>query len=181
MILCLHKMNHCAKCGTPQSRFLCKCTARYCSPACQKGHWPDHKAECRAIRFKVEMDQTIQGILRQWDESEGVCFLHYPKGEVSGMPSSLMNLDGFVGLLKYDAVEAIVSQNQPTVRSKEWSLEISGAPVRIISIMIEFPGKPADRILQQYAPELALPGWGAFHFLSYEKVALLMGPLMDVT
>ena len=39
----------CAKCGKPGSSKLCgKCKiVVYCSQACERLHWPDHKHECR--------------------------------------------------------------------------------------------------------------------------------------
>ena len=40
----------CAHCeqGLMEALLCSRCGAFYCSPACQKAHWPEHKAACKA-------------------------------------------------------------------------------------------------------------------------------------
>ena len=44
----------CDTCSEPGTRSVCKgCTkGRYCSHACQKGHWREHKGACQAQQLK---------------------------------------------------------------------------------------------------------------------------------
>lgn len=190
----------CAKCGTPQSGFLCKCGTRYCGVACQKGHWPEHKGECKAIRkkaeFKLEMDKALMKVIEGWDDSKYYCFAYCTKEEMitagyheavaSGdIPNLGMTSGGAIAFFGKDHVPAMIEirlRNPNHVKCRSWLLELPGMPPRkITSVMINFSGRPADEIHKMYAPSLAEPGRSVTHFLSRSKAIEVMGPLMEVT
>ena len=40
----------CACCSTPASNMCSRCrSVVYCSPACQRSHWPTHKTSCKVV------------------------------------------------------------------------------------------------------------------------------------
>lgn len=182
-------MQECIKCGTPQSGFSCSCGARFCGAACQRGHWPDHKEECRAIRkkaeFKVEMDKALRQILEGWDESKDVCFAYYPKAEAVSNGYDIGLASG--GALVYFGQDSVTRAIEVRLRGlnhikcRTWLLELPDMPPRkITSVMINTLERPADEIHKLYAPSLAEPGRFVLHFLSRRKAIAVMGPLMEV-
>lgn len=189
-------MQSCIKCGSSQGRFLCKCGARYCGVACQKGHWPDHKAECRQALFKMEMDKTVKRVVDGWDDSKYACFAHFSKADAlaagynddvarGGAPDVKLTSGGVMAYLAYDVVQPMINARlglPNMLRHKEWLLSLPDTlPKTITSIMLNVPGSGVDRILQTYVPHFAEEGWVVFHFFDYEKAISVMGPLMDVS
>jgi hypothetical protein len=190
------------KCGAGQSRFLCRCGTRYCSAACQKKHWTEHKAGCRLFAFKLEMHKAAEKIVGCWDESKYSCFMHCSKkdaiaaGYYDGVaigdivPDHNLTAGGIIAFLQSDIVSVMVSTrlhrlpNLHNVRCREWILTIPNSttlPQKITTVMLKVRSTmAADMVLQVYAPEHACTGWSALHFFNYEKALLIIGPLMDI-
>jgi hypothetical protein len=190
----------CIKCGTPQSGFLCKCGTRYCGVACQKGHWQEHKGECKAIRkkaeFKREMDTALRLVVQGWDKSKHICFGHCTKADALAagyneevargeLPNIKITSAGVMAFYGHDEVNPMLEtrlRHSNHIKCRRWLLELPDMPPKTItSVMIDRTGRPADEILKMYAPSLAEPGRTVLHFFNYREAISVMGPLMEVT
>jgi len=56
----LHRL--CARCAAPRARQLCSACGveRYCSAACQRAHWPQHREDCSSAGAAPLFDLDIQ-------------------------------------------------------------------------------------------------------------------------
>lgn len=185
----------CVKCASPNSRFLCKCGTRYCGSECQKGHWPDHKADCKKALLKETLDEALQQLVETWDDGRYACFSHFSKKEgiecgyysevLSGaLPFKKLTSCGILAYIQYDVIEPLIklrAQSRNYVKCVTWSLALPNTPLKkITSVMLRTQRTSIDMILQIYNPEIAQSGWAAFHFFDYEKAVSITGPLMDV-
>ncbi|VDB84575.1 unnamed protein product [Peniophora sp. CBMAI 1063] len=55
----------CASCSNPATQQCTAClSVRYCSKACQKAHWKEHKVFCRSIRDGTWIDATFTDVVK---------------------------------------------------------------------------------------------------------------------
>ena len=187
---------NCLTCARIEARFRCKCGARYCGVTCQKAHWHEHKADCRATHAKMEMDRVLKFVIDEWDNAKYACFMHarredaiaggYTHAVATGeIPNKRLTSGGVMCFLELDVVQPMIDarlkHNDNVLQCLDWTLALPECPPRqITSIVLNCSGRPADSILQLYAPELARTGRLALHFFDHDKAVDVMGPLMDV-
>ena len=192
---------NCVKCNL-QGGFLCKCGTRYCGRACQRAHWKIHKPHCNAragphdtSSLSVEMDKALKFVISEWDESMYACFTHFSEADalaggynharVTGeVPDVQLTAGGVMAFLEFDVVAPLVQarlKHENCVICREWLLVLSDDTRKnITSVMLDQPGRQADQILSNCAPEHAMPGWSVFHFFDYDKAMSVMDPLIYV-